>query len=165
MAIERELQQKKADMEERQRENEARAEEARAKRATDEELKQMREQSLVRGMVTMAARADNVAAMRRTRATLASEAGQLSRDIGNSYGPAVIYEGPGHTETLWTNVGHANPEDFRNRHLRTLQSGMARLDTAILSETASLNRDATAIQESQQRLAEEEDGNKIDEEV
>jgi hypothetical protein len=176
IAMERELQQKKADMEERRRENEERAEEKRAENATAEELEQMRERALTRGIVTMSARADNIAGLRRTRATLAVEAGQLSRDIENSYGPVVVHdmqqliEATSQTQetidpVIWANVGRANPNDFRNRQLRALQGGIARLDTAILGETASLYRDSQALQESQLRTADHEPTPELDEEL
>jgi hypothetical protein len=177
LAIEAELKQKKADMEERRRENEERADEARVNNATDEELEQLRQESFTRGMVTMAARADNISGLRRTRATLAAEAEQLSQDIRNSYSPVVVHDfndlvanfddtvgsGAPIDPTVWMNTGHANPNDFRNRQLTALRGGIARLDTAVLAETAGMYRDSKALQERQLRLAGETP--EIDEEL
>lgn len=168
LMIEQELQRKREDMEERAREIEERAEEAKIERAeTVEDLDEIRTAAFIRGVVNASINKNNISALSRTRATLSAEAEQLSQDISNSFGPVKVHDLPAqfdvahlHTGPIdpieWLPTGHMNPNDFRNRHLQGLRAGIARLDTAILGEIATLYRESQAMQEAQLRISEEE---------
>jgi hypothetical protein len=145
LAMEREMQRQQMENEERIREREEAAREQAIARKTPEQLERAQEDMAIRSMTLIGIRMDTINAMSRTRATMSAEAQQLETAIDNSYGPKQI----GLSTTLWLPTGRETPNDFRNRHLQDLRSGIARLDASIMAQVSAMYRDSQALQDAQ----------------
>jgi len=162
LALERELTRMQQEVEERAREQEEKAAESRLNNST-EDLESFQQRETIRSLTIMSARIDSIQGMEQSRARLASEANQLEKaiDSGNSARPMPIETGETSTNvaygfsTVMVNAGRVNPNDFRNSHLQKLNTNIARLDTAILTQVGAMYRDSQVLQEAQLRAVRE----------
>jgi hypothetical protein len=120
-------------------EREEEAERAAGNKAAEkdaEEVQKINEQSDIRSFVRIAAQKESVRNLSGLRARMSMEATQLRHAIEFDFGFKQI----GLDVTIKVPTGHENPNDFRNKQFSKLNLGIARIDTAVMSNVASMYR-------------------------
>ena len=119
-----------------------------------EKAEELAQRENIRGLTRIAVSMDTIHTLRQTRASMASEAGQLRRDMESENSNYVKIGIVAADSTVVDIIkseqsGFGNPSDFRNRQLNRLNHGISRLDAAINSAVSSMYRESSRMQESE----------------